>query len=58
KEIKAYLCTKGLWLLVSGKKSHRLATQPDKQAKWDREQNKAAGELFLHCSADQALSIC
>lgn len=54
-EMKAYLRTKGLWLLVSGKESRPPASEPEEQAKWDQKQDKAAGELFLHCSADQRL---
>ncbi|KAG2076118.1 hypothetical protein BDR04DRAFT_1004513, partial [Suillus decipiens] len=53
--MKAYLRTKGLWLLVSGKESRPPASEPEEQAKWDQKQDKAAGELFLHCSADQRL---
>lgn len=54
-EMKAYLRTKGLWLLVSGKETRPPASQAEEQAKWDQKQDKAAGELFLHCSADQRL---
>ncbi|KAG1838089.1 hypothetical protein DFJ58DRAFT_846209 [Suillus subalutaceus] len=54
-EMKAYLRTKGLWLLVSGKETRPPATLAEEQAKWDQKQDKAAGELFLHCSADQRL---
>ncbi|KAG1787608.1 uncharacterized protein HD556DRAFT_1434386 [Suillus plorans] len=31
------------------------ASQAEEQAKWDQKQDKAVGELFLHCSADQRL---
>ncbi|KAG2107643.1 uncharacterized protein F5147DRAFT_802110 [Suillus discolor] len=54
-EMKAYLRTKGLWLLVSGKETCPPASLAEEQAKWDQKQDKAAGELFLHCSADQRL---
>ncbi|KAG2341414.1 hypothetical protein BDR05DRAFT_888129, partial [Suillus weaverae] len=54
-EMKAYLRTKGLWLLISGKETCPLDSLAEEQAKWDQKQDKAAGELFLHCSSDQRL---
>ncbi|KAG2056169.1 hypothetical protein BDR06DRAFT_880564 [Suillus hirtellus] len=54
-EMKAYLHTKELWLLVFGKETCPPASQVEEQAKWDQKEDKAAGKLFLHCSADQRL---
>ncbi|KAG1756178.1 uncharacterized protein EDB91DRAFT_1241276 [Suillus paluster] len=56
-EMKAYLRTKGLWLLVSGTEKRPADTQADAQAKWDVKADKAAGELYLACSVQQRMHI-
>ncbi|KAF9225001.1 hypothetical protein BS17DRAFT_60383, partial [Gyrodon lividus] len=43
-EMKALLCSKGLWMLVDGRES-RPSDPGDDQTKWDFKQDKAAGEL-------------
>ena len=42
-EMKAFLCTKGLWTVVSGAEKCPDDSHADLQAKWDLRADKAAG---------------
>src|SRR5947209_12008131 len=50
REIKAYLCTKGLWRLVIGAEKRPNDSNPHQQARWDLKADMAAGELFFSLS--------
>jgi len=58
-EMKAFLCTKGLWTIaiVSGAEKHPDDSQSDLQTKWDLRADKAAGQLYLSLSAEQRTHI-
>ncbi|KIJ67269.1 hypothetical protein HYDPIDRAFT_84712, partial [Hydnomerulius pinastri MD-312] len=56
-EMKAYLRTRGLWLLVNGTEKRPADSDADGQAKWDIKADKAAGELYLACSVEQRVHI-
>ena len=55
-EMKALLCSKGLWRLVDGKEK-RPTTSDKEQESWDIKQDKAAGELMLNLMLDQRVHI-
>jgi len=55
-EMKALLCSKGLWCLVNGKEK-RPTTGDKEQESWDIKQDKAAGELMLNLMPDQGVHI-
>jgi len=55
-EMKALLCSKGLWHLVDGKEK-RPTTGDKEQECWDIKQDKAAGELMLNLMPDQRVHI-
>ena len=56
-EMKAFLCTKGPWTIVSGAEKRPDDSQSDLQAKWDLRADKAAGQLYLLLSAEQRTHI-
>ena len=56
-EMKAFLCTKSLWTIVSGAEKCPDDSKADLQAKWDIRADKAAGQLYLLLSAEQRTHI-
>ena len=55
--MKAFLCTKGLWTIVSGAEKCPEDSKADLQAKWDVRVDKATGQLYLSLSAEQRTHI-
>ncbi|KIM66591.1 hypothetical protein SCLCIDRAFT_21731 [Scleroderma citrinum Foug A] len=56
-EMKAFLCTKSLWTIVSGAEKRPDDSKADLQAKWDIRADKATGQLYLSLSAEQRTHI-
>jgi hypothetical protein len=55
-EMKALLCSKGLWRLVDGKET-RPSTPAKEQEAWDIKQDRVAGELMLNLMPDKRVHI-
>ena len=55
--MKAFLCTKSLWTIVSGAEKRPDDSMADLQATWDVRANKATGQLYLSLSAEQRTHI-